>query len=547
MAIVIDKIRRYSPTSSLKARMIFLVFLLVLALTLVAGGMYATLIRGVVIEQIGKRALQISQTVAKIPLVQQQIIKPHFEGKLQQLAEDIRLEVGAEFIVIRNQNGILFSHPKPDRLGKQIVDGGNAVALDQVESYNSHSTCLPGSSIYGKVPIFNSDQEIVGVVFVGYSQENVLSIVHKQQLRGAILTGWLMLFGILGAIMVSSRLKQAIFKLEPKQIAHLFSERASIIESIREGIIAIDRDAQVTVVNGVAIEGLEQTREENIIGQSINEILPGAKLDKVLSSGHKYYDREVEMFGTMMIINAVPMVEKGKVIGAVASFRRKDELDILAKQLLQIKDYSEMLRTQTHEYSNKLHTIAGLIQTGHKDEALDLISKETAGYQGLIAFLAKAVPHTVLAACIIGKYNYAQELRVDLIIDPESQLIDVPADLNLEKVVTILGNLINNAFDATLLSENKPQVTISMTDFGNDLVFEIGDSGLGVPQEIAEKIFERGFTTKRKERGYGLYLVMQTLNDLQGQITLGDSELGGALFTVFIPKRKNWISEWARE
>jgi len=547
MAMNINKMLRHSPIIGLKARMIFLVFLLVLALTMVAGSMYAILIRKVLEEQIYRQALQVSQTVAKIPLVQKQIVKPHFEGKLQQLAENIRLKIGAKFIVIENQNGICFSHPKSDHLGKQMVSDHNAVTSGRGESYILQTTYLPSSSICGKVPIYNYNHEIIGMVFVGYSLENVLSIVHKQQLRGTILAGWLMLFGIFGAVIVSSRLKQAIFKLEPKQIAHLFSERASIIESIREGIIAIDHEAKVTVVNRVAIESLEQTREENIIGQPINEILPGAKLDKVLSSGHKYYDREIEMFGTMIIINAVPMVEKGKVIGAVASFRRKDELDILAKQLLQIKGYSEMLRTQTHEYSNKLHTIAGLIQTGHKDEALDLISKETAGYQGLIAFLAKAVPHTVLAACIIGKYNYAQELRVDFIIDPESQLIDVPADLNLEKIVTILGNLINNAFDATLLSENKPQVTISMTDFGNDLVFEIGDSGLGVPPEIAEKIFDRGFTTKRKERGYGLYLVMRTLNDLHGQITLGDSELGGALFTVFIPKRKNWISEWARK
>ncbi len=539
MTGITNKIRRHHLTTSLKTRMILLVCLLVLSLTLMAGGMYTAMIGEVLEEQIGQRALQVSRTVAKIPLVQQQIVKSHPEGKLQPLAEAIRRETGAEFIVIGNRSGIRFSHPKPDRLGKQMVGGDNAAALERGKSYISHAVGTLGPSIRGKVPIFNSRQEIIGVVSVGYLQENVRSIVHEQQLKGAVLIGGLMLLGIFGAVTISNRFKRAIFGLEPEQIAHLFSERASIIESIREGIVAIDREAHVTVVNRVAIESLEKTCEEDIIGQHIREVLPGAKLSRVLNGGQQHYDQEFEVSGITMIINTVPMLEKGQVIGAVASFRRKDELDILAKQLSQVKEYSELLRAQTHEYSNKLHTIAGLIQIGHEKEALDLIGQETAGYQGLIAFLAKAIPHPVLAAFIIGKYNYAQELRIGLLIDSESQLIDVPVDLNREKVVTILGNLIDNAFDAALHSKHKPQVTISMTDSGNDLVFEIGDSGAGVPPKIAEKIFDRGFTTKQKDRGHGLHLVMRALNDLHGQITLGDSELGGALFTVFIPKRRN--------
>ena len=238
-----------------------------------------------------------------------------------------------------------------------------------------------------------------------------------------------------------------------------------------------------------------------------------------------------------MLINTVPMLEKGEIIGAVASFRRRDELDILAKQFSQVKGYSEMLRAQTHEYSNKLHTIAGLIQTDHNREALELICQETAGYQGLIAFLAKAVPYPVLAAFIIGKYNHAQELRIEFEIDPDSQLKDVPSELSREKLVTILGNLIDNAFDAALQGENQTKVKLSMTDAGNDLVFEIEDSGTGIPTERSEQIFKRGFTTKQNDRGQGLYLVEKALKDLGGQITLGNSDLGGALFSVFIPKR----------
>lgn len=523
--------------NSLKARMICLVCLLVFSLTLVAGGLYTAMIGEVLEDQIGKRALQVSRTVAQIPLVKQQIVKELPEGHLQTLAEQIRREVGAEFIVIGNRNGIRFSHPKTDRLGKKMVGGDNAPALERGESYVSRAVGTLGPSIRGKVPIFAEDGSIIGVVSVGYLQENVRGIIYDQQLKVGALEGVLVVFGILGAVSISNRFKRAIFGLEPEQIARLLTERETIIDSIREGIVAIDREAKVTVVNRQAIDILGKDSEAQVIGQPIRDVLPGAKLSRILSGGEQRHDQELEVNDVIMLINTVPMFEKGEIIGAVASFRRRDELDILAKQFSQVKGYSEMLRAQTHEYSNKLHTIAGLIQTDHNREALELICQETAGYQGLIAFLAKAVPYPVLAAFIIGKYNHAQELRIEFEIDPDSQLKDVPSELSREKLVTILGNLIDNAFDAALQGENQTKVKLSMTDAGNDLVFEIEDSGTGIPAERSEQIFKRGFTTKQNDRGQGLYLVEKALKDLGGQITLGNSDLGGALFSVFIPKR----------
>lgn len=529
-------ISRSLPTS-LKAQMICLVFLLVFSLTLVAGGLYTAMISEILEDQIGKRALEVSRTVARMPMVKQQIVKPRPDGKLQALAEQIREEVGAEFIVIGNRDGIRFSHPKPDRLGKKMVGGDNAPALELGESYVSRAVGTLGPSIRGKVPIFDASGVIVGVVSVGYLQENVRVIIHDHQLKVGVLIGILVVFGILGAVSISNRFKRAIFDLEPEQIARLLTERETIIDSIREGIVAIDRDAKVTVVNRQAIIILGRDSESQIIGQPIRDVLPGAKLSRVLSGGEQRHDQELEVNGTIMLINTVPMIEQDTIIGAVASFRRRDELDILAKQFSQVKEYSEMLRAQTHEYSNKLHTIAGLIQIEHDREALELISQETAGYQGLIGFLAKAVPFPVLAAFILGKYNHAQELRIEFEIDPDSQLKDVPSELSREKLLTILGNLLDNAFDAALQGEHQAKVKLSMTDVSNDLIFEVEDSGAGVSAEKSEQIFERGFSTKQADRGHGLYLVRKALRDLGGQITLSDSDLGGALFSVFIPKR----------
>lgn len=529
---------RWFP-ATLQARMISLVCLLVLFLTLASGVIYTTIIGDLLEEQIGKRALQVSHTVAKIPLVKRKITAPHPDGSLQELAESIRKEVGAEFIVIGNKHGIRFSHPVPERIGRPMVGGDNPPALEDGKSYVSRAVGTLGPSIRGKVPIFNDADEIIGVVSVGYLLENVHKLVWDRQLKVDLLIGILMLIGIFGAVQISGSFKKAIFGLEPEQIARLFSERKTIIESIREGIVAIDREARVTVTNRQALEILGKGTEEEIVGRHIREVLPGARLGRILTGGGERIDQELAVGDTTMIINTVSMREKGEIIGAVASFRRRDELEILARQLSQVKEYSELLRTQTHEYSNKLHTIAGLIQTGHNKEALDLIGSESAGYQGLISFLAKAVPYPVLAALIIGKYNHANELRVSLEIDPESQLTDVPAELNREKLVTVLGNLLDNAFDAALHNIEEPRVRLSMTDVGNNLIFEIEDSGKGIPVENLELIFEKGYTTKQGDRGHGLYLVRQALDFLGGQFSIGDSELGGMLFSVFIPKRRN--------
>lgn len=524
--------------SSLQSRMILLVCLLVLPLTLVVGGLHTVIIGNILEDEIGRRALQAARIIAQLPQVKEQIALSDPNRILQTLAENLRRETGAEFIVIGDRGSIRYSHPLPDRLGKEMVGGDNERALEQGEFYVSRAVGTLGPSIRGKAPIIDQTGQIVGIVSVGYLLDDVEKIVLLHRLRAAGLVSLLILLGVLGAITISRRFKKAIFDLEPEQIARLFTERDTIIQSIREGIVAIDRNAEVTVVNQQALEILGKRTRDEVLGRHIRDVLPGAKLSLILGGGEQRVDRELIVADRALIINTVPMVEDGVICGAVASFRSKDEIDTLARQLSQVKEYSQMLRAQTHEYSNKLHTIAGLIQVGHPQQALELIGRESAGYQGLIAFLARAVPHPILAAFLIGKYNHAKELHIDFIIDPESQLIDVPASLNREKTITVLGNLIDNAFDAALNHTRPPQVRLTMTDIGNDLVFEIEDSGGGVPAELTDDIFVRGYTTKSNDRGQGLYLVKFALTDLAGQITISDSDLGGAMFSVFIPKQK---------
>jgi two-component system CitB family sensor kinase/two-component system sensor histidine kinase DcuS len=219
-------------------------------------------------------------------------------------------------------------------------------------------------------------------------------------------------------------------------------------------------------------------------------------------------------------------------------FRLKDDIEELSQKLSQVQQFSTMLRVQTHEYSNKLNTIGGLIQIGSIDEALDLITSESSGYQQLIAFLIRTIPDPILAGLILGKYDVAKERNIEFIIDTDSSLTELPERIPREKLVTILGNLIENAFEASSSNTNSvPKVLLSMTDIGPDLIFEIEDSGNGLNDQQINNIFTLGETTKTDMgHGIGMYLVKSCLKQIGGSLSITKAKTGGMIMTVYIPK-----------
>jgi two-component system CitB family sensor kinase len=205
-----------------------------------------------------------------------------------------------------------------------------------------------------------------------------------------------------------------------------------------------------------------------------------------------------------------------------------------------VKRYTEALRSQTHEYSNKLYTIYGLIQLESYQEAMDIITHETDVHQNLIHFLLKEIPDPIIGGILIGKFNRANELKVSLEIDKESTFKDIPSGISRNHLVTIIGNLIDNALEAVLAaSHDNKKVKVYLTDAGKSLMIVIEDNGVGIAKEAADQLFEVGFSTKHEVgRGFGLAIVKQAVQQLQGQISFRSHQQGGAVFTVVIPKEK---------
>ena len=524
---------------TLHGRMLLLMFLLLGALVSITWLMVSMLVSSILEEYIGRNALNVSKTVSLTTVVHEGL-KNKNSTQIQLYAESVRKATGARFVVVGDHEGRRYSHPVPERIGKLMVGGDNPRALERGEAYVSKAVGTLGPSMRGKVPIFANSGKVIGVVSVGYLQETVESVTEGYLQRVLLWVFGLFLFGGIGTWLIARNVKQSIFGLEPVEIARLFRERNAILDSIREGVVAINDKGQVTMLDHEAAKILKIPPESGI-GTSIESILPQTRMLEVLKSGEEQFDQEMIIGGIEVIVNRVPIWQNGRVAGVVSSFRRKDEIDRMAQELTQIQEYSEVLRTQTHEYSNKLHTLAGLIQLGSPQEALDLIGRETSGYQELLGTLAETVPEPLLSAIILGKYNRAQELRINFQLDPESRMIDIPKKINREKIVTILGNLLENALEAAQENTSgKRMVQLSMTDFGNDLIFEVEDSGSGIEDESVDLSLQHGFTTKSGTgRGIGLSLVHENLKYLGGHLTVVRSSLGGMRFTIYIPKHSN--------
>ncbi|USK80159.1 sensor histidine kinase [Peribacillus frigoritolerans] len=496
-------------------------------------------------KETGEKALSVAQTISLLPEIKQAFGTDHPSVIIQPIAERIRRQIDAEFIVIGDESETRLSHPNPDLIGKKMVGGDNAEVWDG-KSVITESTGTLGPSIRGKSPII-ANEKVIGVVSVGYLQDDIGKEVSSIQRKIVLIISFILIGGLLVAFFISFNIKKAILGLEPKEIAWMFQEKHAILESIHEGIIAIDVHGKITVVNETAHKILHIPKDVMLRGQKIEEVITHTHLLDVVSTARAEYDQEFMIDGEVFLASRIPILNgQGEIIGAVASLRNKSELSNLLQELSHVKAYAEGLRAQTHEYSNRLYTLLGLIQLGSYKDAMDFISKEVDVTQGFIHFLMKEVPDPIIAGFILGKVSLASELKIDFTIDSESSFKDIPSEIDRDLLVTIIGNLINNAFEAVRENEREEKrVSLFVTDLGKELIIEVEDNGKGMSSEVTELIFRNGFTTKSHQTnsGIGLSLVQEAIDGLGGYITFSTKEGEYTIFTVAIPKNRGGLND----
>lgn len=499
----------------------------------------------IIADQMGQRALAVALSVASIPEVIAAFDTPDPSATLQPIAERIRRETGARYVVVGDRQGIRLAHPLPERLGLPMVGGDNDRALLHGESYVSEATGSLGEAIRGKTPVFDARGEIVGIVSVGFMLDRVAMDVGRYTGLSWALVALMVVLGFAGAYGLSRHLKKVILGLEPHEIARLAMEKEAILQSIHEGILAINREGRITLVNQQARRFLGLPDERQVLGEPVQEVVPNSRLLEVLERGEQQFDQQMWLGDHPVVVNRVPVRYDGQIEGAVATFRSRREIVELSQALSQASRDVDMLRAQAHEFSNKLYTIAGLLQLERVREALALIHQESAQQQARMSFLRDHVADPVLSGTLLGKLTRARELGVALEIDPGSSLGVPLTAIGQEVLMSVIGNLLDNACDAALQGAAQARdengegarVRLFFTDLGEQLLIEVEDNGPGVSADRAATIFAEGFSTKPgKHRGIGLALVARLCRQHGGEITLEESELGGAAFTAVLDK-----------
>lgn len=487
-------------------------------------------------REIGAKALAVARTVAQMEEIQQTVGTIEGQKVIQPIAEKIRLATNVEYIVIIDMERIRYSHPVQELIGT-VFEGGDERAALADHQYISRASGVLGPSVRAFVPIkTNEGTKQVGVVVVGILTPTAVKILLqiRSDLYLSLLAGFII--GCFGSIFLARTIKNKMFKLEPAEIARILEERIAVFQSISEGIIAIDREQKITIINQEAKRMLGLLHKPQVVGMKIDNLVPDSQLPCTAITGVAAYNQEREIAGNSLLVNRIPIKVKGEIVGAVSTIRDKTEVKKLAEELTGVKAFIEALRVQNHEHMNKLHTIAGLVQLQKYDKAIDYIFKITEEQQSLSEFLSKNIKDYSIAGLLLGKYSRAKELQIHLDIDKESNLTQIPPKLDSAALVIILGNLLENALDAAKgLSEKKRYVYCKIIQNQEKLILTVRDKGYGISSKHLDKIFIKGFSTKDgNDRGIGLALVQQYVNMADGQITVKSQVGEGTEFVVQI-------------
>ncbi|MEN8637618.1 sensor histidine kinase [Pseudoalteromonas distincta] len=488
-------------------------------------------------SHIGDKALAVASSVATRADVINALQTPSDLNAINMQIEDLRQLVGADFIVIGDENAFRIVHPDEDKIGKKMVGGDSQAAL-KGKRYISVAHGSLGESIRGKVPVYASNNEIVGVVSVGFLVQSIDPLILSRSseilIWGLILVG----LSILAAIYIGQRVRNAIFGLQPDEIARLFSEQDAILNTVRSGIIALDPDGKVRKLNQRACEILD--KPTSIINQNLtlNDLLPEHAEFLLRNQRRKIVGFELFAADKRLILSRFSLQVQGQADGILLSMRPSDELEYLSQQLTKVQAFAELLRVQTHDYSNKLNLIGALVQMGKNEQAIEIIGQESQGSQAQIHNLLECIQDPVLAGLLVGKYHKARELNVVLELNPDSLLGVIARKDMLERVVSILGNLIDNAIEAAIRASDSrsAKVRVTVDETSQTLLFDVEDTGFGLGSDH-DVIFTPQYSSKSGAgHGIGLYLVKTNLDSCGGTLEIGESDLLGARLSIYIPK-----------
>lgn len=499
-------------------------------------------------HDLGQRARVQASEIALIPGLAEKVQQRDIPG-IAQLIQPLRAESDASYIVIgdaREQH--LYHSESPERLNLPMIGGDNADVLKGKTIITVRKGGI-GVSLRSKAPIFDSHHQVIGIVSVGYLTSYIANINARLLWRTGMYGFALLLLLFIFSWLLTRTLKKQMFGLEPKDIAQLVLQQKALLEAMYEGVFAVNADKRLILINRAAREMLNiRQSEQALLGKPLDEVIqlpPSFFAPGNTAYDSRHHDHITVLNQRETIVNRVAIeVDPGTQSGWVFSFRDKNDINTLSSQLSQVTRYADNLRIMRHEQLNWTATLVGLLQMQRYDDALRYIQVQSEGAQQVLDFLSRQFVSPALCGLLLGKYVGAREKGVELVFDPACQLSRLPEGLSETELMSVIGNLVDNAVDATLKTPARTApVEVYISDRNHELVIEVADRGCGVDEAMKPHIFEQGFTSKPtdsseltgSEHGIGLYLVVGYVRRAGGSIEISNNIPQGTVFSVFIP------------
>ena len=419
----------------------------VLVAVLVAGGAVFAYVtdRMQAEESAQHRAAATAKAVADSPSVREAIHTPSPQKQLQPYAEQVRHDTGVTFITIMDTDGVRWTHPDSDRIGGRFV--GHIGDAAEGRTFHETYTGTLGPSVRVVTPVWDEGR-VVGLVSAGIAVDTITAELQRQVVLLLCVAGGALTLGGFGTYVINARLRRHTHGMNAAELSRMHDYHQAVLHAVREGLLMLDGQKRVALMNDGARELLGLGVGE-VVGRSVAELgLPPALTGALLSSEPRV--NEFHLTAERVIVVNTSPVDGGERRGTVVTLRDHTELQSLAGELDSVRGFAEALRSQAHESANRLHTVISLIELGRTEEAVDFATEELQLAQALTDEVVAAVGEPVLAALLLGKAAQANERGVELSLTPDSHIDDglLPPGLPHRDLITVLGNLIDNAVDA---------------------------------------------------------------------------------------------------
>ena len=444
------------------------------------------------------------------------------------------------------------------------IDVISVVSSEQLRLYHS-SHDLIGTVYDGSLPDFEQNNRPYYAVsesgpsgtqrraYAAIYDENgsytgfVMAIMLMKNIRIKTLhTLWCFVLITLAAILtelfisaeLSGRIKQSLLGYEPDVFTAMYRIRDNILESLDEGVIAVDKHGMVQFANDAAAEILNH---EDIAGKPLASLPNGNMLLRTLEGGDKEFHIQMPSAGNAdILLDRIPVRENDSVIGTVGILHNRTEYTRLMEDLTGTRYLVDSMRANNHDFTNKLHVILGLIQMDMVDEAVSYIENISMVQRENISAVMHAVDEPAVAALLIGKTARASELNIRFVLREGCRYVRSDYPLPGETLITVIGNLIENAFEAMNEASGgydaPNELMFGIFSRPGALLITVDDTGSGIAESDMERIFENGFSTRGEGRGTGLYQVKTMVENLGGTITVESQKDAGTSFAVSFTK-----------